>query len=142
MKKVKLTMLLMSLVTVFNVNAQKAEIEAIKSVITKFSAAGDANNADKLTMCLDDNYRIVMNQLFGSKDVNVMPKSVYIEKIAAKEFGGDQRKVNIENVTVNGNTACAFVKLEGKKMTTKSFITLVKHADGRWKLVSDMPVVM
>ncbi len=141
MKNLKLIVMMMSLFTALNVNGQKSEVEAIKSVISGFAKAGDTNDSEKLTTYLDDNYRIVMNQLFGSEVVSVMPKSVYIQKIASKEFGGDQRKVSFDSVTLNGNTACAIVKLEGKKMTTKSVINLVKHADGHWKLISDMPVM-
>lgn len=142
MKNVKMIAIVMGLFAVLNVSAQDSEVEAIKSVISKFSAAGDANDSEKLATYLDDNYRIVMNQLFGSEVVTVMTKSIYIEKIASKEFGGDKRKVSFGTVFVNGNTANAIVTLRGEKMTTKSIMTLVKNSDGIWNLVSDMPVFL
>jgi ketosteroid isomerase-like protein len=141
MKKLKLMAIVLSLFTAFNSNAQKAEVEVIKKIVTNFSKAGDTNNSEKLSTYLDDNYRIVMNRLFGSTAVSTMSKSMYLEKIASKEFGGDERKVSFDSVTINGNTACAIVMLEGEKMTSKSIITLVKNTDGIWKLMSDMPVI-
>lgn len=122
--------------------AQQSDTEAVKATIQNFSNAGDFNDAKTLDKYLDANYRVVMNQLFGSKEVVVMPRTVYLEKIASKEFGGDSRDVKIENVLINGNTASAKVTFKGTKMTFVSIVTLVKHNDGEWKMLSDVPVVI
>lgn len=124
-----------------NLYSQTNDMKAVKETITAFSKAGDANDANELEKYLDDNYRVVMNRLFGSTEVAVMPRAVYLEKIKTKEFGGDTRKLTIENVLVNGNTASAKVTFAGSKMTFVSLITLVKDDKGAWKLVSDMPVI-
>ncbi|MEQ8245601.1 nuclear transport factor 2 family protein [Fulvivirga sp.] len=122
--------------------AQQSETEAIKATIRNFSNAGDFNDAKTLDKYLDENYRVVMNQLFGSTEVVIMPRSVYLEKIASKEFGGDSRDITIEKVLVNGNTASAKVTFKGTKMTFVSIVTLVKHQNGEWKMLSDVPVVI
>lgn len=122
--------------------AQTSEIKAIEKTITAFSKAGDENNANELEKYLDDNHRIVMNRLFGSQEVTVMLKSVYVDKIRNKEFGGDTRKLTIANVIVNGSTANAKVTFQGSKMTMVSLITLVKNSDGVWKIISDVPVII
>lgn len=122
--------------------AQQSETEAIKATIKNFSNAGDFNDAKTLDKYLDENYRVVMNQLFGSTEVVIMPRSVYLEKIASKEFGGDSRDITIEKVLVNGNTASAKVTFKGTKMTFVSIVTLVKHQNGEWKMLSDVPVVI
>ncbi len=132
---------LMTLLSILNTSAQKAEIENIKAVITGFSKAGDQNDAQKLASYVDDNFRIVMNRLFGSPDVVVMPKSVYLAKIESKEFGGDQRVLKIENVIVNENSASAKVVSKGAKMTVVSLVLLIKDAVGKWKLLSDVPTI-
>ena len=58
----------------------------------------------------DENYRIVMNQLFGSTEVSVVPKSLYLEKINSKDlafvFVSDnitwcQENVKFKNVYVS-----------------------------------------
>ena len=61
--------------------AQTNEVKNIKTVITAFSNAGDENNTEKLSFYLDNNYRIVMNQLFGSKKIVVISKTIYLEKL-------------------------------------------------------------
>ncbi|MEL7123083.1 MAG: nuclear transport factor 2 family protein [Bacteroidota bacterium] len=122
--------------------AQKAEIMAVKKTITTFSKAGDNNDATALASVLDNNYRVIMNRLFGSKEVSIMPREVYLEKIRTKEFGGDSRKVSFESVLINGNTATAKVNFKGQKLSMHSLITLVQDEEGDWKLISDVPVVL
>lgn len=141
MKNIKLVAIVCLLFPVMACNAQKSEMENIEKVITKFAKAGDENNADELANYLDDNYRIVMNRLFGSTEVSVMPKSVYLEKIASKEYGGDKRVLTIENMVINGTTASAKVTFKGTKMIFISLLVLIQDSDGDWKLICDTPIV-
>lgn len=140
MKKFMLT----STITMFSfflAFAGTADEKAIRNVIENFAKAGDNNDTSALDRCLDENYRVVMNQLFGSDAVAVIPRSVYLQKIASKEWGGDRREAIIEKISVNGNTAVARVNFKGQKMTFRSLIMLVKDAKGQWKLISDTPVI-
>lgn len=121
--------------------AQNSDKKAIKQTIIGFSKAGDANDAEKLAAYLDDNYRIIMNRLFGGKEVAIMPKYVYLEKIKTKEYGGDSKKVAIESITLNGTTASAKVSFIGTKMTFVSILTLIKDEENQWRIVSDVPMV-
>ncbi|WP_430907906.1 nuclear transport factor 2 family protein [Maribacter sp. 2-571] len=140
MKKGVLTMIaIFSIVTIGK--AQKQEKTKIKEVITAFAKAGDSNDYEALDAYLDDNYRVVMNRLFGSKQVAILPKTVYVDKIKSKEFGGDTRELTFKNITVNGLTASAEVIFVGSKMTFHSIMLLAKNEENVWKLVSDMPVV-
>lgn len=126
-----------------SLQAQKGnEAKAIGETILQFAQAADAQNADKLDELLDSNYRIVMNQLFGSTEVIVMDKSMYLAKINAKEFGGDKRQVKMGKMDVNGNTANVKVTFTGAKMSFASFIQLVKTREGTWKIVNEMPVII
>jgi len=137
--------MLMSIIVLFTTTsctAQSVEENAIRETITAYSKAGDVNDADKLAGYLDDNYRIVMNQLFGSTEISIMPKNIYLEKIRTKEYGGDNRKIDITTLTLNGNTASARVIFTGSKMTFASILTLARDASGGWKILSDMPVVL
>jgi ketosteroid isomerase-like protein len=141
MKKVNLIILIISIFSTFGCNAQTADVKEVTEVITGFSKAGDSNDSQKLATYLDDNYRIVMNRLFGSKSVNIMDKSTYLEKIESKEYGGDKRELTIENVVITGTTACANVTLKGEKMTFFSTMVLIQDVEGKWKLISDVPIV-
>lgn len=141
MKKFRFIALSIALLCVFSCSAQKNETRQIEKVINAFSKAGDENDSEKLALYLDDNYRVVMNRLFGSEDVSILSKAVYLEKIKSKEYGGDQRELAIENVVVNGTTASAKVTFKGMKMTFVSLILLVQDADSNWKLIQDVPVI-
>ena len=142
MKKVKLGMMICVLLNTLSCTAQNSDANEVKKVISAFSKAGDANNAKELDIYLDANFRVVMNRLFGSEDVSVMPKDVYVEKIRTKEFGGDTRVLTFENVVTSGATASAKVTFKGKEMTFVSIITLIKDASGNWKLVGEVPIVI
>ena len=130
-----------ALLSTVGCQSQSDEVNAIKETAQRFSKAGDANNVEELSAVLDENYRIVMNQLFGSKEVSVVPRSVYLQKIQSKEWGGDSRKLTFGTITVNGNSACAQVVMTGKKSTFRSLLILIKDGEGNWKLISDLPVV-
>ncbi len=121
--------------------AQSNDFEQITSTISAFAKAADQNDAKSMENLLDDNYRIIMNRLFGSKKLGILSREIYLEKIRAKEFGGDKRTVNIENVVINGTTAMAKVVLAGEKSTFHSLFVLAKDEEGSWKLVSDVPTI-
>lgn len=141
MNKVKSILLVFSIFSVIQCSAQKSEVKRIKEVITAFSEAGDKNDGPALEKHLDDNYRVVMNRMFGSKSVATMDKSTYVENVESKVFGGDKRDLSIKKVLINGNVASALVTFKGTKMTVVSVLVLVKGANGVWKIVSDNPSI-
>lgn len=141
MKKIKQFTMVLIAVFAIQCYGQTNDETKIKTVIANFSKAGDTNNTAKLESCLDHNYRIIMNQLFGSADVTIMLKREYLKKIESKEFGGDKRSLEFMEIVLNGNTATAKVLFKGSKMTATSLITLVKHKNGQWKLINDVPVI-
>jgi hypothetical protein len=69
-----------------------------------------------------------------------MSKSVYLDKIRNKEFGGDKQSIKIKEVIMSGTTASALVELVGAKATLSSLLTLVE-GDGQWKVVADCPII-
>lgn len=121
--------------------AQTSEQKEVRKTILAFAKAGDKQDASKLEQLLDANYRIVMNQLFGSKEVMVMPRAAYLDKIKKGEFGGDKREVVVKEILMNGNTASARVSYKGQKSSFESIVVLVKDASASWKLVSEIPVM-
>jgi hypothetical protein len=121
---------------------QETGVEEVKKTIMQFATAADYQDPIILEEVLDTNFRVVMNRLFGSEGVTIMPREVYLAKIKNKEFGGDKREVTISNVTINGNTANALVSFKGGKMTFVSTLLLVLTKEGKWKLVADLPNVI
>lgn len=122
-------------------NTKNPEMKKIEQTVHTFSQAGDSQDAEKLDDILDDNYRIVMNRLFGSSEVSVMSKSVYLDKIKIKEFGGDKREVTINEIILNNNIATAKATFKGEKSTFISNLQLIQNAEGDWKIVSDIPFI-
>lgn len=141
MKKINLIVFIISIFSTIGCKAQTNDVKDVTEVIKAFSKAGDENDSKKLATYLDNNYRIVMNRLFGSESVSIMDKSTYLEKIESKEYGGDKRELTIENIVINGITASAKVTFNGEKLTFVSIIVLIKNKEGKWKLISDIPIV-
>ncbi len=110
---------------------------AIKKVLTKFTKAGDSNDAKALDLLLNEHYRITMNQLFGSKDIAVMDKSTYLDMIRSKKFGGDKRRIDIQSINIQGNNAVVHVHFLGEKANFNSILGFAKTAEGNWQLISD-----
>jgi ketosteroid isomerase-like protein len=140
MKKLVL-MFFLAAHTAVSCSSQSTDEKAIREVITAFAKAADKNDVASLDKYLDANFRVVMNRLFGSTEVGILPRDVYMEKIRTKEFGGDDRKITIENICLNGSSASAKVTFAGSKMTFVSIVVLIKDDKGIWKLVSDVPSV-
>lgn len=122
--------------------AQTSAMKEVQSTVKTFMKAGDNNDIKAMDDLLDANYRVVMNRLFGSTEVSIMQREVYIQKVESKEFGGDKRVLTFSDLVVNGNTAMVNVEAKGAKSTTKSIIVLLKDEKGNWKLVSDTPIFM
>lgn len=122
-------------------SAKNAE-KNVKKTIKTFATAADNQSTTDLKKVLHDDYRVVMNRLFGSEDCAVLSRDAYLKKIESKEWGGDKREVTIENLVVNGNTASAKVTFKGSKMTFVSLMNLVQNTDEEWMVISDMPTVL
>ena len=136
------TLVLMGLLGLSSaLTAQNKEEAAITKTIEKFSKAGDDNNTKALAVTLDENYRIVMNRLFGSEIATVMNKTEYLAKIESKEYGGDKRQVEVKSILINGTTASVNVLFKGEKMTFNSIMIMVKDKNDDWKLISDTPMI-
>jgi len=122
--------------------AQSNNMNKVQSTINSFANATEKQSTEELNLILDPGFRVVMNRLFGSKEVAVLGKEAYLKKIQSKEWGGEKREVSVENLTINGSTATAKVIFKGSKLTFVSLLQFVESADGSWKIISDMPTVI
>lgn len=122
-----------------NVSHAQSEKEEVKKTITQFVQAADIQDADQVATMLHEDFRVVMNQLFGSTDVSFMNKSVYVQLIRDKKMGGDKRTIDFVSVDVVNQNASVKVLLKGKTMVFESLLHLIKTADGKWQLINDLP---
>ncbi|MEL7226572.1 MAG: nuclear transport factor 2 family protein [Cyanobacteria bacterium J06576_12] len=124
----------------FNVHAQDSnDLAAIEQAVRDFASAGDQQNVEKLETVLHPQFRAVVNRLFGSEEVSLMDKAVYLQLIEAGKIGGDERSVHILQLEVVGNNASVRAVLDGKAMHFTTFMSLVKNTDGSWQVIGDFP---
>jgi hypothetical protein len=117
------------------------EKPAVEETIKKFAKSADERNEKKLDELLNTNFRLALNQLFGSKEVVIIDKQTYLNKIRAKEFGGDNRSVLVEDLLVFGNNAMAKATFRGDKMTIVTLLQLVRSTEGKWQIINDLPSI-
>ncbi len=142
----KTKILAIFLLTFFTLNTMTAqtthETEAIEKTITSFAKAADARDEKMLDELLDAEFRLVLNQLFGGRGLVIITKQAYLAKIASKEFGGDNRSVTIESILVSGKNASARAFFKSEKMTIVTLLQLIKTAEGKWKIINDLPSIV
>lgn len=122
-----------------NVSQAQSEKEMVKNIITQFVEAADRQDADKVASVLHEDFRVVMNQLFGSTEISFMNKAVYVQLIRDKKMGGGKRTIDFVSVDVVNQNASVKVLLKGKTMVFESLLHLIKTTDGKWQLINDLP---
>jgi hypothetical protein len=143
MKATILVSIAFMFLTITNLFGQKMEEEKlVKEAISKFAKAADDRDEKALNEVLDSTFRLALNQMFGGKDVSLIDKNGYMERIREKKFGGDKREVGIESIVIMNNNASARVTLKGSKFTLVTLLQLGKSNEGVWKIVNDMPSVL
>ena len=122
--------------------AQKSNDEkAISTAVHHFAANADQQDVKKMAAVLDDNFRAVVNRLFGSKEVSIMDKSLYLQLLKDKKIGGSKRDVTILTMNITNNNAAVKAQLVGKNLLFTTYLLLVKNEEGDWKIVNDMPFI-
>ena len=132
--------LALGLSSVANPNLETVHQQLTK-VVEEYAKAGDNRDTKTLDQLLHTEFRSVVNRLFGSKDLSVMSKTVYLDLMKQEKIGGDQRKVEILNIDVMDHTAYIKARFSGKKLIFTTFLLLAKNADDQWQVVNDMPLV-
>ncbi|WP_436517589.1 nuclear transport factor 2 family protein [Ekhidna sp. To15] len=121
--------------SLFAVAAAQTENE-IKKTVTSYAKAGDKQDVSILKSLLHDQHRLVWHD--GSKAPFILDKTGYISKIAAKEWGGDERKITIESVeNFDGVKVTVKAVLDGKKSQMRSIFSLIK-VEGEWKIIEEL----
>jgi Putative lumazine-binding len=120
---------------------QAADLAKIEAVVREFSAAGDKQDVTRLGKILHPQYRAVVNRLFGSTELSLMDRALYLQLISDKKIGGDTREVFLLQIDLVGNTASVKSIFRGKVLNFTTFVSLVKLPDGTWQIISDMPEI-
>ncbi len=135
--------LLFTLLTTTTIMAQNIKEETQITVsITNFVNAADKQDEKELEILLDSNFRLSLNQMFGNTGLMFIDKQTYLNKIKAKEFGGDKRQIKLDQVIIVNNNASVKATFTGAKMTVITLLQLVKTNKGEWKILNDLPTIL
>ncbi len=137
----KLSLIIMSFSCFFNHNFPSEDIMEVTKLVHAFSKNSDERNIDKMDNILHQNYRTIVNQAFGSDEIQLMNKTNYLDLLKRKVIGGDKRSVIILSIDMEENNAVVKAKFTGKKLIFTTFIQLVKDSAGKWKIISDLPII-
>lgn len=138
----KISIFIMSLFCIINNATQSPDLFQISESVHTFSTSADTRDVDSLQELLHDNFRAIVNQAFGTKEVQFMDKAMYLDLLEKEVIGGDQRFVTILSMDVEERNAVVKAKLVGKDLSFITFIQLIKDIDGKWRIMSDMPLIV
>ncbi|MEM9887118.1 MAG: nuclear transport factor 2 family protein [Bacteroidota bacterium] len=115
------------------------DTEAIIQAVELFSDSADKRNVKAMETIMHADFRAIVNRVFGSAEVSIMDKSLYLDLLKQGKLGGEEREVTIESIHLEGHNALVKATLEGKELRFITFMQLVKATSGEWKVISDMP---
>ncbi|GCC52412.1 hypothetical protein SanaruYs_26490 [Chryseotalea sanaruensis] len=120
----------------------QTEQEDIETAIRTFAKAADKRDVKELDKILHTEFRLAMNQLFGSQDLTTMNKTTYLKMVEDGKLGGEDRKLEMLEVKVFQKNASCIVRFTGSKMSFQTFLQLVRGTDGNWTVVNDLPALL
>ncbi len=137
----KILFLISSFFCLMSHNFPPNDIQKISEAVHAFSEGADNRDVKQLQNLLHENYRAIVNQAFGSKEVQFMDKTMYLDLLKKEAIGGDTRTVIILSIDMEDNNAIVKAKFTGQELTFTTFIQLIEDVDGEWRIISDMPVI-
>jgi Putative lumazine-binding len=141
MKKFMLFIAALLLGSASSMAQQITDLAKVEAAVRQFSAAGDRQDVASLDKVLHPQYRAVVNRAFGSPDLSLMDKVLYLQLMKDKKIGGDTREVFILQTDLGATSAMVKAIFHGKTLRFTTFISLVKLPSGEWQIVSDMPEI-
>lgn len=120
----------------------QTEQENIAKAIKTFANAADQRDVKTLDKILNAEFRLAMNQLFGSQELTTMNKAMYLKMIEDGKLGGEERKLEILEINEFKNNASCIVRFTGSKARFQTFLQLAKDVKGNWTIVNDLPALL
>ncbi len=139
MKKALFATILLMLTQLIGSAQSGQDLTKIGDAVRAFAAFGDKQDAAGLDKILHPQYRAVVHRAFGSTDLSLMDKALYLQLMRDKKIGGDTREVHLLQVDVVNNIANVRAIFQGKALLFNTYISLVKLENGDWQVVGDMP---
>ena len=115
------------------------ELSNVAEAVKSFAGNADARDAEAMEHLLHPEFRAIVNRQFGSSEVSLMDKAMYVDMLKQGKIGGDTRKVVIQSITLEGHNASVRAEFTGQELRFVTFIQLVQSTNGKWQVISDMP---
>lgn len=134
-------LLIMSMSCLYHHHFPPTEVLQVSEAVHAFAKNADEQDVNAMDKLLHEQFRAIVNQAMGSKEVQIIDKGSYLNLLKAKKLGGDTRSVTILSIDLEAQNALVKARFSGKKRTFITFIQLVANAEREWKIVSDLPVI-
>ena len=122
-----------------NTAEEDTNMAAVIKAVEQFTKSADKRDVKQMDAIMHSNFRAIVNRLFGSEEVSIMDKALYLDLLKKGKIGGDNRKITVESIHFEGSNALVKATLEGEELIFYTFIQLVQETSGDWKIISDMP---
>lgn len=119
-------------ISFLSLSASATEIDDVKQVVENYSNYDNNFNADGLSNITDESFHFMMHASGDTETITTIPKEAFLAGIAAKKFGGNNKTLKIETVTIQGNIANVYFTQKGKQAGFHHFMNLIK-LNGEWK---------
>jgi|GEM_PF-3267475 len=119
------------------IKTDKTDKAKIKSVVNTYVLGGDQQSVSQLESVMHDNYRVIINDL-NEGIIKELDKSTYLGFIEKKAFGGEERKIEIESISISNEVnSIVVLKMTSNKAIFHSQFSLVK-VDSKWWIIQDL----
>ncbi len=120
-----------------NLESMKNEI---KDVVYAFAKAGEERNIQAYDDILHSDFRVIANKYPTPDKTSIIPAENYIGLLAKEVIGGTKFDVEFKHVEVMDHSAVVVAHFKAEKGSQLVTILLIKNAEDKWQMVTDMAV--
>ena len=108
------------------------DIDEVKSTVEHYANFDNTYNAEGLEEITDESFHFIMHSSGDTETVTTISRNAFLKGIAAKQFGGNNKALEIENIIVKGNIANVYFTHTGKTAGYQHYMSHIK-LNGKWK---------
>ncbi|MFT0156934.1 nuclear transport factor 2 family protein [Tenacibaculum ascidiaceicola] len=115
----------------------------IKETVMSIEKAAANRNNKQLKEFLHKDYRVIANRFKGSENTVIISKETYLQMMKDEKIGGTSYNINFNDVKTLGHTAIVDVLYSSETASDMhKFLVLIQDKNNKWKIVSDIPIVL
>ncbi|CAM1350833.1 conserved hypothetical protein [Tenacibaculum ascidiaceicola] len=136
---------LLSTISLLNCKAQNQNNmkNQIKETVMSIEKAAANRNNKQLKEFLHKDYRVIANRFKGSENTVIISKETYLQMMKDEKIGGTSYNINFNDVKTLGHTAIVDVLYSSETASDMhKFLVLIQDKNNKWKIVSDIPIVL